>query len=74
MPLVVLIATESIAEDEEWVDLQARLAALSTNSQHRIVDSTHAGLVDDVESSTSSVQAITDVVQSIRTEQPLAAR
>jgi pimeloyl-ACP methyl ester carboxylesterase len=73
-PLVVLIATESIHRDEEWVDLQARLAALSTNSQHRIVDATHAGLVDDATNSTSSVQAIVDVIQSIRTGQPVASR
>lgn len=73
-PLVVLIATESIDKNEEWVDLQARLAALSTNSQHRIVDTTHAGLVDDATSSTSSVQAIVDVIQSVRTGRPVASR
>jgi hypothetical protein len=73
-PLVVLIATESIDKHDEWVDLQARLAALSTNSQHRIVDATHAGLVDDAKSSGFSVQAIVDVIESIRTGQPVAAR
>lgn len=74
-PLVVLIATESIHEHDEWVDLQVRLAALSTNSQHRIVDATHAGLVDDAESSGASVQAIFDVLESIRTgHHPVASR
>lgn len=73
-PLVVLIATESIDKHDEWVDLQARLTGLSTNSQHRIVDATHAGLVDDAKSSGSSVQAIVDVIESIRTGQPVAAR
>jgi hypothetical protein len=73
-PLVVVTATESIDEHEEWVDLQDRLAALSTNSQHRVVDATHAGLVDDAASSTSSVQAIVDVIQSSRTGQPLTSR
>ncbi len=73
-PLVVVTATESIDKHEEWVALQERLAALSTDSQHRIVDATHAGLVDDAASSTSSVQAIADVVQSIRTGQHLASR
>jgi pimeloyl-ACP methyl ester carboxylesterase len=73
-PLVVLIATESIDQHHEWVDLQERLADLSTNGRHRIVDATHAGLVDDATSSTASVQAITDVVQSIRTGQPVTSR
>ncbi len=73
-PLVVLIATESIDEHDEWVDLQQRLAALSTNSQHRIVDATHAGLVDDPTSSTSSVQAVADLIESIRTGQPVPSR
>lgn len=73
-PLVVLIAAESVHQHKEWVDLQARLSALSANSQHRIVDATHAGLVDDATGSQFSVQAITDVIHSIRTGQPLPAR
>lgn len=73
-PLVVVTATESIDEHEEWIDLQARLAELSTNSQHRVADATHAGLVDDVASFEVSVQAVLDVVQSVRTGQPVAAR
>jgi pimeloyl-ACP methyl ester carboxylesterase len=73
-PLVVLIATESIDGHDEWVDLQDRLDHLSTNGQHRVVDATHAGLVDDATSSRSSVQAIVDVVESIRTGQPVASR
>ena len=73
-PLIVVTATESIDKHVEWVDLQERLAALSTNSQHRIVDATHAGLVDDAASSTSSVQAIDEVIQSVRTGQTLTSR
>jgi hypothetical protein len=73
-PLIVVTATESIDKHVEWVDLQERLAALSTNSQHRIVEATHAGLVDDAASSTSSAQAIDDVIQSVRTGQPLTSR
>ena len=71
-PLVVVTATA--ASQEEWFDVQDRLAALSTNSDHRIADATHAGLIDDGASCGSSVQAIVDVVQSVRTEQPVAAR
>jgi hypothetical protein len=72
-PLVVVTATESIHKHEEWTDLQDRLAHLSINSQHRVADATHAGLIDDTESYKSSVQAILDVVQSVRTEQPVTA-
>jgi hypothetical protein len=72
-PLVVVTATESIQEHEEWVDVQDRLAALSTNNDHRVADATHAGLVDDSESFEASVQAIVDVVRSVRTGQPVPA-
>jgi pimeloyl-ACP methyl ester carboxylesterase len=73
-PLVVLVATESIDEHNEWVDLQDRLADLSANGQARVVDATHGGLVDDATSSTSSVQAIADVLRSFRTGRPVASR
>ena len=72
-PLVVVTATESIQKHEEWVDLQDRLAALSTNNDHRVADATHAGLVDDSASFEASVQAIVDVVRSVRTGQPVPA-
>jgi len=73
-PLVVVTATESIKQHKEWTQLQDRLAALSSNSQHRVVDTTHEGVVDDETSYTASVQAINDVVQSVRTGQPVNAR
>ncbi|MEO5902367.1 MAG: alpha/beta hydrolase [Ilumatobacteraceae bacterium] len=73
-PLVVVTATESIHQHKEWTDLQDRLASLSSNSQHRVADATHAGLVDDEQSYMASVQAISDVVQSVRTAQPVTAR
>jgi pimeloyl-ACP methyl ester carboxylesterase len=70
-PLVVVTATESIQKHEEWVDLQDRLADLSTNSDHRIADATHAGLIDDGASFEPSVRAIVDVVESVRTGHPV---
>ena len=73
-PLVVVTATESIDQHKEWTDLQDRLAALSTNSEHRVADSTHQGLIEDAESYQASVAAILDVVQSVRTQQPVIAR
>lgn len=73
-PLVVVTATESMSEHAQWIDLQDRLAALSTNSDHRVSDATHAGLIDDSVSFQDSVQAIVDVLRSVRTEQPVSAR
>jgi pimeloyl-ACP methyl ester carboxylesterase len=73
-PLVVVTATESLQKYEEWVGLQNRLAALSTDNDHRVADATHAGLIDDDAGFEASVQAIVDVVQSVRTEYPVAAR
>ncbi len=72
-PLVVVTATESMQQHEEWIDLQDRLAALSTNNDHRVADSTHAGLIDENASFEASVQAIVDVVHSVRTEQPVTS-
>jgi pimeloyl-ACP methyl ester carboxylesterase len=73
-PLVVVTATESIHQHKEWIELQDRLAALSSNSQHRVADATHSGVVDDSTSYMASLQAITDVVQSVRTGQPVNVR
>jgi hypothetical protein len=73
-PLVVVTATESLQEHEEWFELQDRLAALSTNSDHRIADATHTGLIDDEASFEASVLAIVDGIRSARTEQPVTAR
>jgi len=55
------------------LDLQGDLAALSTNSDHRVVDATHGRLIDYEASHELSVRAIIDVIQSVRTEQPLPA-
>lgn len=71
-PLAVVTATESVHKTEGWTDAQNRLATLSTNSQHRIVDATHMGLVDDEATFGASVLAIGDVVQSIRADEPVA--
>lgn len=66
-PLVVVTATESMQQHDEWVDLQDRLAALSTNSDHRVADATHEGLVDDEQRHRASVQAVLDVIRAVRT-------
>lgn len=60
-PLVVVTATESLQKTQGWSGLQERLAALSTNSRHRVADATHAGLIDDKVMFEPSVLAIYDV-------------
>jgi pimeloyl-ACP methyl ester carboxylesterase len=67
-PLVVVTASESQRKTKGWTDAQDRLAELSTNSQHRFVEATHDGVVDNEDSYGPSVQAIVDVVGSIRQE------
>jgi hypothetical protein len=49
------------------------LAALSTNSVHRVIDgATHASLVLDEEDAAATTQAILAVVSSVRSMAPLA--
>lgn len=73
-PLVVVTASESMQEDEEWIDLQARLAALSTNHDHRVADATHAGLIDDEAAHETSVRAIGDVIRAVRIPQRVSGQ
>jgi pimeloyl-ACP methyl ester carboxylesterase len=72
-PLAVLTATENEGT-EGWVGAQEQLADLTTNSLHRTVDSTHAGLLEDAGPAAESVRAITEVVASVRTGTPLLDR
>jgi pimeloyl-ACP methyl ester carboxylesterase len=64
-PLAVLTASESLGT-EGWTAAQRRMAALSSDRQHRVVRSTHAGLVDDPRSLRASVAAITAVTHAVR--------
>ena len=73
-PLTVITATESLHKTAGWPAAQNRLAALSSNSSHRVVDSTHSGLLDNERASDGSSRAITDVVRAVRTHNPLPPR
>lgn len=69
-PLVVL--TAGVGHDAAWSTAQDRLAELSSNTAHRLVDgATHEGLVADREYAAITAQAVVDVVTAIRTAQPL---
>lgn len=70
-PLIVVTASGSVHDTDGWAAAQDRLATLSTNSSHRIVDATHAGLLDDEHAAGASVSAVTAVVSAVRTQAPV---
>jgi high-affinity K+ transport system ATPase subunit B len=70
-PLVVLTAGEG--SNQSWFTKQDHLATLSSNSLHRVVEgATHASLADVEQDTSAVVQAISQVVTSVRTGTPLA--
>jgi len=71
-PLIVLTADEGA--DDQWQSKQDHLATLSTNSLHRHANATHDSLISDQADAAAASTAIHDVVVSVRTSQPLAAR
>jgi pimeloyl-ACP methyl ester carboxylesterase len=73
-PLAVLTASANSTGTDGWIGAQNQLAALSTRSVHRTVDSTHEGLLEDASPAAESVRAITEVVTAARTGTPLPSR
>jgi len=70
-PLVVL--TAGTGSDADLIASHVRLAAMSTNSAHRVVDgASHQDLLGDEKDSTATSQAVLDVVAALRTAKPLA--
>ena len=69
-PLIVL--TAGSGHDAAWSAAQNRMATLSTNSVHRIIDgATHEDLVANQEDAAATTQAILDVVASVRSPERL---
>ena len=64
-PLAVLTSSEQL-ETEGWGAAQERIASLSTNTLHRTVQATHAGVVEDPSGATESARAIASVIQAVR--------
>jgi pimeloyl-ACP methyl ester carboxylesterase len=72
-PLVVVTADTGNAAG--WEQAQDRMAALSTNSSHRVAkDTTHETLLYDETDSAQASRAIHDVIESVRTARPLTRR
>jgi pimeloyl-ACP methyl ester carboxylesterase len=68
-PLVVVSASETLADTAGWTVAQRQLAALSNNTDQRTVESSHEGVLDDPTAFHASVNAIADVVGAVRTPQ-----
>jgi pimeloyl-ACP methyl ester carboxylesterase len=70
-PLIVVTAQKEA--EVGWMAAQDELAALSTNSVHRVLaDATHASLTENPAIAEQSSQAIRDVVSSVRSGAPIA--
>lgn len=74
MPLVVLSATQPADETRlAWNEFSAELAGLSSNSDYRLVEgATHMSLALKREHAAQTSAAVLQVVEAIRTGQPLA--
>jgi pimeloyl-ACP methyl ester carboxylesterase len=71
-PLIVL--TAGIGHDAAWSAAQNRMARLSTNSVHRIIDgASHEDLIVDEEDAAATTQAILDVVAAVRSQTRLVS-
>jgi thioesterase domain-containing protein len=69
-PLVVL--TAGTGSQPGWDVSQDALAALSTNSLHRVIGgATHTSLITDEEDAAATARGILDVVSALRTSSPL---
>ena len=69
-PLVVL--TAGVGSDAADFAAQNDLAALSTNSVHRVLDgASHAALIADEQYAAATTQAILEIVSSVQSEAPL---
>jgi pimeloyl-ACP methyl ester carboxylesterase len=69
-PLIVL--TAGSGHDAAWSATQNRMARLSTNSVHRIIDgATHEDLIANQDDAATTTQAILEVVASVRSPKRL---
>ena len=69
-PLIVL--TAGSGHGAAWSAAQNRMATLSTNSVHRVIDgATHEDLIGNEEDAAATTQAILDVVSSVRSQRRL---
>ncbi|MFN8443166.1 MAG: alpha/beta fold hydrolase [Caldilineaceae bacterium] len=68
----LLVVTAPLEQQEGWLDLQAEMTKLSSNSVQRIVPTaTHSSLIGNETNAAASSKAILEVVAAVRTAQPV---
>ena len=72
-PLFVL--TAGVGSSQGWMPKQDKLAALSTNSVHQVVEgAAHADFLVEERAASATSEAILDVVAAVRTGEPLGRK
>lgn len=66
IPLAVLTASETAAETEGWTEAQDALALLSGNHVQRVIESSHAGMLEEETAAADAARAIAEVIAAIR--------
>jgi pimeloyl-ACP methyl ester carboxylesterase len=69
LPIVVLTSTQGLEMQEDWDVVQQNLVALSSNSQHIIVESSHDIHIDQPQ---QVADAVLNVIEASRRGEPLA--
>ena len=68
----LFVVTAFVGNDASWFDAQDRMAELSTDSVHRIIQgASHNGLISEPRNAAVTAHAILDVVASVRSGEPL---
>jgi pimeloyl-ACP methyl ester carboxylesterase len=68
----LLVITAGRGHDAAWSAAQDRLAALSDDGDHRVLDdATHSGLLEDRDSAAETARGVRDMVQAVRTGSPI---
>jgi hypothetical protein len=70
---VIVSAADTMRTTRGWTTAQDQFTHLSSNTGHRIVNSTHDGVLVDEPAGTDTARAITDAVYAVRTSTPVRA-
>lgn len=66
-PRPLIVVTAGSEAQEGWIPLQNELAALSNNSEHRVLpNATHMSLTNDKRDAALSTRAVRDLIQAVR--------
>jgi len=74
VPLAVLTASDTIAHTNGWTEAQDALVNLSSNHLHRVVQSSHIGMVEDEAPAANGARAIAQVIEAVREHAQMSPR